>query len=160
VRQQVREVDKDQPLSRPISMREVVGFETLQPRFNTAIFTFFGLVGLILAAIGLFSVLSYSVARRTHEIGIRMALGAERNSVLRLMLAMGGRLVAIGLATGLAGSLAVGKLLRSEIFNVPVTDPVAIGGVVAILSVTALLACVLPARRAARLDPMTALRHE
>jgi putative ABC transport system permease protein len=160
VRQQVRELDKDQPLSRPITMQEVLGFESVQPRFNMALFGFFGMLGLALAAIGLFSVLSYSVVRRTHEIGVRMALGAEQRNVLVLMLSMGGRLVLAGLAIGLAGSLALGKLLRSEVFEVPVTDPIAIAGVVVLLGGTALVACLLPARRAARLDPMAALRHE
>ena len=93
-----------------------------------ALFTFFGLLGLALAAAGIYSMLSYSVARRTHEIGIRMALGANRNDVLSLMLAMGGKLVLIGLAVGLGGSLALAKLLRSEVFQVPGTDPVGVGG--------------------------------
>ncbi|HEY2017252.1 MAG TPA: ABC transporter permease [Bryobacteraceae bacterium] len=160
VRQQVREMDKDQPLGRPITMEEVLGFETVQPRFNMALFGFFGMLGLALAAVGIFSVLSYSVVRRTHEIGVRMALGAERSNVLSLMLGMGGRLVVAGLALGLAGSLVLGRLLKSEVFTVPVTDPVAIIGVVTLLGAVALLACWLPARRAAQLDPMVALRHE
>ena len=137
-----------------------MGFETVQPRFNMALFTFFGMLGLALAAIGLFSLLSYSVARRTHEIGVRMALGAERQDVLNLMLRMGGKLVAAGLIAGLAGSFLLSRTLRSEVFQVPVTDPAAILGVVLLLTAVALLACILPARRAARLDPMVALRHE
>jgi putative ABC transport system permease protein len=104
--------------------------------------------------------LSYSVARRTHEIGIRMALGANRNNVLSLMLAMVGKLVLIGLAVGLAGSLALAKWLRSEVFQVPGTDPLALATVVVLLSAAALLACFVPARRASKLDPMAALRHE
>ena len=160
VRQEVRAIDKDQPLGRPITLQEVLGFETVQPQFNMALFTFFGMLGLALAAVGIFSVLSYSVARRTHEIGVRMALGAERRNVLGLMLGMGGRLVVSGLAAGLVGSFVVAKFLRSEVFQVPVTDPVSISGVVILVSVAAFLACFLPARRAARLDPMVALRHE
>jgi putative ABC transport system permease protein len=160
VRQQVREVDKDQPVGRPITLQEVLGFETVQPRFNMALLSFFGGLGLALAAIGIFSVLNYSVVRRTHEIGVRMALGAERRNVLSLMLGIGARLVLAGLAAGLAGSFLLARFLRSEIFQVPVTDPVAIFGVVVLLSGAALLACWLPARRAARLEPMAALRHE
>jgi putative ABC transport system permease protein len=160
VRQQIREVDKDQPLSRPITLQEIVGFETVQPRFNMALFSFFGMLGLALAAIGIFSVLSYTVARRTHEIGVRMALGAQGGDVLRLMLAMGGKLVLAGLAAGLAASFVLSRVLRSEVFQVPVTDWMALGGVVTILGVTAFLACLVPARRAARLDPTIALRHE
>jgi putative ABC transport system permease protein len=160
LREQVRSVDKDQPLGRPITLEEILGFETVQPRFNMALFSFFGMLGLAIAAIGIYSVLSYTVARRTHEIGVRMALGAERGHVVRLVLRMGGRLVLIGLAAGLAGSLLLAKILRSEVFQVPATDPVAISGVVFILVAAALLACLVPARRAARLDPLAALRHE
>jgi putative ABC transport system permease protein len=160
LRQKVREVDKDQPLTGPITLEEVLGFETVQPRFNMALLSFFGALGLALAGIGIFSVLSYSVARRTHEIGVRMALGAERRDVLGLMLGLGRRLVAAGLATGLLASFVLARVLRSEVIQVPVTDPVSILGVVTLLSAAAFLACLLPARRAARLDPMVALRHE
>ncbi len=160
VRGEVRAIDKDQPLSRPITMEEVLGFETVQPRFNMALFTFFGLLGLAIAAIGIYSVLSYTVARRTHEIGIRMALGAGRADVLRLMLQMGARLAAGGLAAGLAGSFILTKLIRSEVFRVPATDPLAILGVVLILAAAAVLACLAPSLRAARLDPLSALRHD
>src|SRR5262249_21480288 len=97
VREQVRQLDKDVPVRRPYMMEEVMGDQTKQPRFNMALFTFFGALGLILATIGIFSVLSYNVVRRTHEIGVRMALGAERNHVLMLMLTMGAKLVLLGL---------------------------------------------------------------
>jgi len=125
-----------------------------------ALFSFFGGLGLSLAAIGIFSVLSYSVERRTHEIGVRMALGAERNHVLHLMLAMGAKLVLTGLAVGLAGSLLLARYLKSEIFQVPATDPIPLIAVGLLLSVAAFFACLIPARRAARLDPMSALRHD
>jgi predicted permease len=160
VRQRVRTIDPDQPLSRPVTLEDVVGFETVQPRFNMALFTFFGVLGLALAAVGIYSMLSYSVARRTHEIGVRMALGAGRRQVLTLMLAMGGRLVLIGLGLGLAGSIALARLLRSQVFQVPATDVLVLSGVVVLLCATALLACFLPARRAANLNPTSALRHE
>ena len=124
VREQVGQIDKEIPVNRPITMEEIVGQEVKQPRFNMALFTFFGGLGLALAAIGIFGVLSYSVARRTHEIGVRMALGADRSHVLGLMMAMGGKLVLTGLAVGLAGSLLLGRYLQSEVFSVPVTDPV------------------------------------
>ncbi len=160
VRQAVFAIDKDQPLGRPMSLQEIVGEESVQPRFNMALFGFFGLLGLALAAAGIYSVLSYTVTRRTHEIGVRMALGAQRRDVLGLMMAMGGRLAIAGLAAGMAGSFVLVRVLRSEVFQVPVSDPVTIAGVVAILSAAALLACFVPARRAAGLDPMNALRHE
>jgi putative ABC transport system permease protein len=160
VRQQVLQVDKDQPLSRPITLQEIVGEQSVQPRFNMALFTFLGLLGLALAVVGIFSVLSYAVVRRTHEIGVRMALGAERGDVLGLMLRMGGKLVFAGLAAGLAASFLLARVLRSEVFQVPVTDWVALLGVVTLLCAAAFLACLLPARRASRLDPTIALRHE
>jgi putative ABC transport system permease protein len=160
VREQLRQVDKDIPLNRPLTMEEAVGFETQQPRFNMALFTFFGGLGLALAAIGIFSVLSYSVARRTHEIGVRMALGAGRSHVLGLMLSMGGKLVLIGLGAGLGGSFLLARFLQSQIFQVPVTDPVSLIGVILLLGGAAFFACLVPARRASRLDPMDALRHD
>jgi putative ABC transport system permease protein len=160
VRQQVHAIDREQPVGRPITLEEILGFEIAQPRFNVALFSFFGMLGLALAAAGIYSVLSYNVARRTHEIGVRMALGARRRDVLALMLASGGRLILIGLGIGLLGSFALDRYLRSEVFQVPATDPVAITGALGLLSGAALLACYIPARRAARVDPMVALKHE
>ena len=160
VREQVRAVDKDQPVSRPITMEEVLGFQTVQPRFNMALFSFFATLGLALAAAGIYSLLSYTVTRRTHEIGLRMALGAERRDVLNLMLAVGGKLVLIGLIVGLLCTTMAARFLRKEVFQVPTTDPLVILGVVVVLSGTALLACYLPARRASKVDPLVALRYE
>ena len=160
VRARLREIDGQIPLSRPRTLEEVIGQQTVQPRFNMALFTFFGLLGLALAAVGIYSMLSYTVARRTHEIGIRMALGAGGAEVLALILSMGGKLGLIGLGIGLAAGLVLARLLQSKVFDVPETDVVALTGVVLLLGVTVLLACVLPARRASKLDPMSALRHD
>ncbi|HJZ99247.1 MAG TPA: ABC transporter permease [Candidatus Solibacter sp.] len=160
VREQVRQIDPEVPVNRPITMEEVIGTQVKQPRFNMALFTFFGGLGLALAAIGIFGVLSYSVARRTHEIGVRMALGAERKHVLGLMMAMGGKLVLMGLGVGLVASFVLGRYLQSQVFSVPVTDPLSIAGAVLLLVLAALIACIAPARRAARLEPMSALRHD
>jgi len=160
VRQQVLAIDKEQPLGNPYTLEQLLGFETVQPKFNMALFTFFGGLGLTLATVGIFSVLSYMVALRTHEIGMRMALGAQTSDVVRLTMRSGGVLVAIGLAVGLAGSFALGIAIRSQIFSVPVTDPLAIGGVIVVMSISATLACLIPARRASQVDPMIALRNE
>ena len=160
VREEVRQLDSELPLGRPITMSEIMGDQTQQPRFNMALFSFFGGLGLSLAAIGIFSVLSFSVARRTHEIGVRMALGAERNHVVNLMLAMGAKLVLTGLVVGLAGSLLLVRYLKTEVFQLPATDPISLIGVVLLLGAAAFFACLIPARRAARLDPMSALRHD
>ncbi len=160
VRAKIREIDKDVPLGRPRTLEDVMGLQTVQPRFNMALFTFFGLLGLALAAVGIYSMLSYTVARRTHEIGIRIALGADRGEVLILILAMGGRLALAGLGIGLAASIALARLLQSSVFQAPETDLAAMAGVVLLLGVTVLLACAIPAQRAAKLDPMLALRHD
>jgi putative ABC transport system permease protein len=156
----IREIDPEQPLGRPITLADVFGQEVVQPRFTMALFSAFAALGLALAAAGIYSVLSFHVTRRTHELGVRMALGASRRSVLTLMLSMGGRLVLIGLAVGVPVSLASTRLLRSQLFGVQAADPVSYVAVALLLGAVALAACYLPARRAAAVDPMLALRQE
>jgi ABC-type antimicrobial peptide transport system permease subunit len=160
VRAEVRAMDAEQPLGRPITLSEVLGQEVVQPRFTMALFSAFAALGLALAAAGIYSVLSFHVTRRTHELGVRMALGAPRRHVLRLMLMMGGRLVFVGLAIGVATSLAATRLLRSQLFGVEAADPLAYAAVTILLGLVALIACYIPARRAAAVDPMVAIRQE
>jgi putative ABC transport system permease protein len=160
IRAQLREMDPDQPLGRPITLTEVLGQEVQQPRFTMALFTAFATLGLALAAAGIYSVLSFHVTKRTHELGVRMALGASRRNVLALMLSMGGRLVFAGLVVGVLVSLAATRLLRSLLFGVRPGDLVSYVVVAVVLGVVALLACYIPARRAAAVDPMLALRVE
>jgi putative ABC transport system permease protein len=160
LRAAVREIDRDQPLSRPITLDTILGFQTVQPRFTMAVFTFFAVLGLALASAGLYSLLSYLVTRRTHEIGVRIALGARRRDVIALMLATGGKLVIAGILFGMIGSFFAARLLRTQLFGVTPADPVSYLAVGLLLGMVGLLACYVPARRAATVDPLRALRHE
>jgi len=160
VRAAVQAMDAEQPLGRPITVREILGQEVVQPRFTMALFSAFAALGLALAAAGIYSVLSFHVTRRTHELGLRMALGAPRRHVLGLMLTMGGRLVLTGLVVGVAASVASTRFLRSQLFGVQAADPLAYAAVIALLGLVTLLACYIPARRAAGVDPIVALRQE
>jgi putative ABC transport system permease protein len=142
------------------SLDDVVSRSIAAPRFTTALLSVFAALALILAAIGIYGVLSFIVAQRTAELGIRVALGASRSDVLRLVVGQGMRPVLIGLVTGLIVALAFAKVLQGFLFGVPHTDPGTYVTVTAVLMGAAVLACYLPARRAARVDPMTALRAE
>jgi putative ABC transport system permease protein len=131
------------------------------PRFALMLMTIFGCVGLILVTLGVYSVLAYTTAQRTHEIGIRMALGAERANVLRLVIIGGLRLVLAGAAVGLVVSLLLGRAVEGQLWpGVKPYDPATLASTVLLLLATGVLACWIPARRAARVDPMVALRYE
>jgi putative ABC transport system permease protein len=160
IRALVRDMDSEQPLGRPFTLAEVLDQEVVQPRFTMALFIAFGALGLALAAAGIYSVLSFHVTLRTHELGVRRALGAPRSHLLGLLLAMGGRLVLIGLAVGIPSSLAATTLLRSQLYGVQAADPLAYAAVGLVLGFVALVACYIPARRAANLDPIVALRQD
>jgi putative ABC transport system permease protein len=129
-------------------------------RFNTILLGIFAAAALLIAAVGIYGVISYSVSQRTHEIGIRMALGAQRGNVFKLVMGGGLKLILIGLGIGLIGALAVTLVLSTFLFGVTATDPVTFVGVSLFLTAVALLACYIPARRATKVDPLVALRHE
>jgi putative ABC transport system permease protein len=160
VRQKVRDLDKDMALGRPVTLDKVLGDERQQPRFNMALFSGFAALGLTLAAIGIYSVISYNVTQRVHEIGVRMALGAKRGDILRLVLRMVAKVVLLGLGIGLCGSIALERIVRFQVFAKTSFDAVSLAMVVIALSSVALLAAWLPASRAGNLDPVTALRHD
>jgi predicted permease len=129
-------------------------------RFNLVLIGFFAGIALLLATAGVFGVMAYSVSRRTREIGVRVALGARRGDVLAMVLGQGLRTILIGVVIGVAGSLALTRLVQSLLFGVSATDPLTLGFMTLLLTSAALLACYIPARRAARVDPMVALRYE
>jgi putative ABC transport system permease protein len=160
VRRAAQSVNPDAPVFRVRTMREVIAGSMAQERFNTILMTLFAVVAMLLGAVGLYGVMAYSVTQRTREIGIRVALGARRADVLRLVIRQGLRLVALGLTLGLIAALALTRLMRKLLFEVSATDPMTFAGVASLLALVALLACWIPARRAANVDPMVALRCE
>ena len=160
IRQVVHEIDKDLPVTDIMMLPDGIESSVAQPRFRTFLLGVFAAMALILATIGIFGVISYSVSRRTNEIGIRVALGAQRADVLKQVLTEGARLATVGLALGLAGSLAATRLIATLLFGVKPTDPLTFAAVAAILASVTLAACYIPARRATRVDPIVALRYE
>jgi len=141
-------------------MSTVVSESVATPRSTALLFVVFAALALTLGSIGIYGVLSFVVSNRTREIGIRMALGAQRQDVLRSVLTEGGRTSLLGIALGMAAAFALMRVLSSELYRVSATDPLTFGVVAIIVAVIALLACYVPANRAMRVDPMVALRYE
>ncbi len=135
-------------------------FTYAEPRFSLVLLGVFAGVGLVLVALGVFSVIAYTVSRQTHEIGIRMALGASRGDVVLMVLKMGLRMVGVGVAIGLMASFLATRLLANQLWGVSPRDPLTLAIVVAVVVLAGSAACYLPARRATRVDPLTALRYE
>lgn len=160
VREQVWSVDKSAPITEMATMEQVVSNQVAEPRFQTLLLTAFAALGLALALVGIYGVISHAMSRRTHEIGVRIALGAQRRDILRLVLGEGMITTGTGIAVGAAAALALTRVLRTILFEVTPTDPATYVGVTLLIAASALAAYYVPARRAARVDPMVALRNE
>ncbi len=160
IRRDVSQIDKDLPVTDVEELSALVDASTAQPKFRTTLLGLFAAIALILAVTGIFGVISYSVSCRTREIGIRVALGASRNAVLRMILRETLALTLIGLAVGVPCALAASRLVGHMLFNVSPNDPATLIGVGLLLAAVACVAGYIPARRAMRVDPMVALRHE
>jgi putative ABC transport system permease protein len=160
IRTEVQAIDKDQPIDKLTTMSSVVSASIATRRFYMQLLGTFAALAFILSAVGIYGIVSYSVAQRTREIGIRMALGAKQSDVLRLVLVEGLRLTMLGVVLGIAGALASTRVLTNLLFEVKPTDPMTFIGLSFLLAVVALLASYIPARRATKVDPLVALRYE
>jgi putative ABC transport system permease protein len=159
-RSELQQLDPELPMAAVATMDQLLADSLSRSRFTMLLLGIFSAVALVLAAVGIYGLIAYSVTQRTQELGIRIALGAQRRDVLRLVLGQGARLTLLGVTLGILAALAVSRLLASMLFGVSATDPLTFAGVAALLGIVALLACFIPARRATRVDPIVALRYE
>ena len=160
IQREILNVDKDVPIYNVRTMDQMVAESVAQRRFNMLLMTYFAVIAAILAAVGLYGLISYSVSQRAHEIGIRMALGASQTNILKLILGYGLKLALIGIVIGVVGAYALTRVMKTLLFNVSTTDPVTFIGMAVLLLVIAVLASLIPARRAMKVHPMVALRYE
>jgi putative ABC transport system permease protein len=160
IRSSVNELDASVPIFQLKTMSDVVGDSLVRPRFLSLLLGSFSVIALLLAAVGIYGVMAYSVSQRTQEIGVRVALGATTKNVLSMVIGQGLKLTVVGLAVGLTGSFLLSRVMASLLFEISPTDPLTFAIVGVGLAAVALLACFVPARRAAKVDPMVALRYE
>jgi len=160
VREAMRSVDSDLPLGKLTTLTTLLNESMTQPRFSMLLLAAFAGLAVALAAVGMYGAISYSVAQRTREIGVRMALGAHRVEIFRMVLIQGARLAGLGVGLGLVAALAVTRLMARFLYGVEPFDPLTFIGVSGLLIAVAMVACYVPARRATRVDPMVALRYE
>jgi putative ABC transport system permease protein len=160
VERTIRTLDKDQPVSDVRTMSQWVAKSLAQARFSSMLLSLFAALALLLAAVGIYGVMSYAVSQRTSEIGIRLAIGADQRQILRMILGNGARLAGLGLAAGIAMALALSRTVTSLLYETTGTDPMTFAAVVVVLAAVAVLASYIPARRAARIPPVDALRYQ
>ena len=160
MRQEIRSLNKNVPIARLGPMDDYLEASAAPRRFNLVLVGMFGMTALLLAVLGIYGVISYSVTRRTREFGVRMALGAQRRNVLGNVLSMGGRLVGAGIVIGVVGAFFCVRLIGDLLFQVKTTDFATFAAVIGVVVAVGLVACLVPARRAAKVDPMIALRYE
>jgi len=160
IRQAIWSVDPELAIPQEKTLKTILAGAEAPRRYETSLVALFALCAVLLAMLGLYAVISYSVTQRNHEIGVRMALGAQRRDVLRLVLREAMRLAGLGIAVGIGGALALTRFLQTLLFEIKPTDPATFAGVVILLALIALAACYIRARRAMKLDPTVALRFE
>jgi putative ABC transport system permease protein len=160
IRGELQKLDPNLPVYNVTTMAQQVVRQTTQPRFSAWLLGIFGALALLLSAVGIYSVMAYAVEQRTHEVGIRLALGARAGDVLKLVIRQGMRLTLLGVALGLSAALVLTRLMKGLLFGVAAADPPTYAGIALLLTAVALLACWIPARRATKVDPLVALRCE
>jgi putative ABC transport system permease protein len=160
IRQQVKAIDPDQPIYNIRTMDQIRAESVAPERLNLTLLSIFAGIALVLAIVGIYGVMSYSVTQRTHEIGIRMAIGAQPRDVFRMVIGQGMMLALIGVAFGLVGAFALTRLMTTMLFGVEPTDPATFAAIAVLLTGVALVSCYVPGRRATKVDPVVSLRYE
>jgi putative ABC transport system permease protein len=160
VRNELQQMDPEQPMAAVSTMDQLLAGTLSRSRFTMLVLGVFAALALVLACVGIYGVIAYSVTQRTQEFGIRMALGANRRDVFRLVFGQGGRLILLGTGLGIVAALIITRLMATLLYGISATDPLTFATVALLLALVALAACYIPARRATRVDPIVALRYE